>query len=193
MKPLISDLEKKILEADARRTVLKGELESVSEKLSQAVERLKGAIEARALITDVAQKTQVALSTQIESITSSALNAVFPDPYSVSVEFSQKRNQTNCVISFMKHGEKLTPIEDSGGGALDVASFALRVAFWTLKKTRNTMIFDEPFKNLSVDLQPACSSMLKALSDKLGLQFIMITHQPNLIEAADNILEIKRK
>jgi ABC-type lipoprotein export system ATPase subunit len=57
---------------------------------------------------------------------------------------------------------------------------------------RRIIILDEPFRHLSADLQPKASEMMKMLSDKLGIQFIMVSHEEGIIDCADNIITIKK-
>ena len=86
-------------------------------------------------------------------------------------------------------------MDASGGGAVDVAAFALRVASWSMQhpRSRATIILDEPMRFLSTDLQPKASEMLKQLSEKLGLQFIIITHEEELADEADKVFEIRQR
>ena len=111
------------------------------------------------------------------------------------MEFIIKRNKTECELYFVKDGELIDPLTASGGGAVDVASFALRVALWCLapQRTRNTLILDEPFRFLSRDLMYKAGDMLKRLSEKLGLQIIMVSHAEDLIDGANKVFQIKIK
>ena len=139
--------------------------------------------------------TQQQLSFHISDITSLALEAVFPDPYALQVEFIQRRNKTECDLYFVRDGEKVDPLSASGGGAVDVAAFALRIASWSMTKprTRNVIILDEPLRFLSANLQERASSMIKELSDKLGIQFIVVTHEPILANYADRTFNVSIK
>ena len=44
---------------------------------------------------------------------------------------------------------------------------------------------------LSRDLHHKATEMLKEISEKLGLQIIMVTHSEELIEAADKVFTIR--
>lgn len=148
-------------------------------------------LEVRALFQKAAQDTQQKLEFHISNLVSTALAAVFDDPYTFQLEFVQKRNKTEAELWFVRNGEKMKPIDASGGGAVDVASFALRIAFWSLtKKTRPLIILDEPFKHLSADLQNRASDMLKMLSENLGLQIILVSHIDQLISTADKEFKV---
>jgi ABC-type lipoprotein export system ATPase subunit len=57
--------------------------------------------------------------------------------------------------------------------------------------TRPVIILDEPLRFLSVDLQERASIMIKEISKKLGLQFIIITHEQTLASYADRVFETR--
>jgi len=150
--------------------------------------------QALAIVREVGLKTQEQLQYSIGEITTLALNAVFDDPYRLVVEFVQRRGRTECDLFFERDGERISPLEASGGGAVDVASFALRVASWYIKtpKTRPVLILDEPFRYLSANYRHKASEMLKEISSRLGVQIIMVTHAEELVDNADNVLRVKK-
>ncbi len=148
---------------------------------------------AQVIIQQVSRETQEQLKFHIESIVSMALEAVFDEPYKFKVLFEIKRNQTEAVCKFERDGELIDPMTATGGGAVDVASFALRVTLWSLGKTRSTIILDEPFRFVSQDLQPRAGALIKELSDKLGIQFIVVTHSQIMVDAADKVLVARLK
>jgi len=150
---------------------------------------------AREIIREVGLKTQQQLSFHISDITSLALEAVFLNPYKLVVDFVQRRNKTECDLYFDRDGNRVDPLLASGGGAVDVASFALRIASWSMQrpKSRNVIILDEPLRFLSANHQEQASQMIKEISEKLGIQFIIITHEPILASYADKVFETKIK
>jgi len=148
--------------------------------------------QAREIIREVGLKTQQQLQVHISDITTLALDAIFDDPYKLVVEFVQRRNKTECDLLFERDGQRITPLSASGGGPVDVAAFALRVASWSMQnpRSRNVLILDEPFRFLSVNLLPKAGEMLNQLSEKLDLQIIMVTHEEELAEMADKIFQV---
>lgn len=148
--------------------------------------------EAQAILILVAQATMEELKFHIENLVTLALSSVFDDPYEFEAEFVQRRNQTEVDLFFVRDGERISPLSASGGGTVDVASFALRVSLWSLqqKKTRPVFILDEPFSRISSVYQQKASEMMKAVSEKLGLQIIAITHNETLTEAADKVIKV---
>jgi len=177
----------------------KGELAHVDHSVKttqQSLRKLKQDLrrheQAREIVRHVGLKTQEQLQYHISEITTLALNAVFEDPYELITEFVERRNKTECDLYFMRDNEKIDPITAAGVGAVDVAAFALRITSWTMqqKKSCNTIILDEPFRFLSEDYQEQASMMIKELSERLGIQFIIVTHEQTLTEYADKIFKV---
>lgn len=150
--------------------------------------------QAQVIIQIVAQQTQKQLEWHISEIVSLALSSVFNTPYIFKMEFIVRRGKTECDFFFERNGKQINPIEEASGGAVDVASFALRIALWSLSKTRASLIFDEPFKNINDKTrktQKRIAKMVKMLSRKLKLQFIINTMIPELIKNVDKHYEFE--
>lgn len=169
------------------------EIETADEQLKKSSRRKRNIEEALLIVQEVAKQTQQELEYNISSIVSTALAAVFDDPYEFKIEFIIRRGKTEADMYFIKAGERIDPLSASGGGAVDIASFALRIALWNLLKggISNTIVLDEPFRFVSKDLQPKAGEMLKMLSSKLGIQFLIVTHSEDIIESADKVFEVK--
>lgn len=165
------------------------------EQLTEQKRSLRRHEQAREIMKEVGMKTQQSLQVHISDITTLAMEAVFNDPYELVVEFVQQRNKTECNLLFARNGSMVDPLEASGGGAVDVAAFALRIASYTMQnpRSRNTIILDEPMRFLSVDMQERASQMIKEISEKLGIQFIIITHESTLAMDADKVFEITKR
>jgi DNA repair exonuclease SbcCD ATPase subunit len=180
----------------------KGRLRQVRDDRNEAVAALselgrrKLTIEtAQLVIQEVAQKTQEELSWYVDDMVTAALEAVFPeDDWRFRLEFVQRRGKTEADM-FLEDGKgnRVKPSDAEGGGLVDVASFALRVCLWSLSKSsRPTMVLDEPLKFLSRDLLPRAGELVKTLSDRLGLQMIVVSHLDELIDEADRVVRVKK-
>ena len=141
--------------------------------------------EAQVLIQQVAQETQNSVSVHIEEIVQAALSSVFGEKYQFRLQFESKRGKTEANIFLEEKGIQIDPLDSTGGGVVDIVSFALRIAVWILSKKAKTILLDEPFKFLSAEYKPLMGEFLRAISDKLGLQIICVTHDSFLIEIAD--------
>ncbi len=154
--------------------------------------------QARETIQIVSRKTQEVLEYNLNEIVTKAMSTVFDDPYEVKIEFVAKRNKTEAEIWFVRGGAKYSPLASTGGGAVDVAAFSIKLALWSLKakKTRKCLIFDEPFKNVndpSRELHERLSEMVADLCEELGIQIIMVSLESEMVDNSDNAVQIKKK
>ncbi len=150
--------------------------------------------QAQIIIQQVAKTTQKNLEYQISNIVSLALATVFDDPYEFEMEFVVRRNKTECDLWFKRNDERIKPIEDAGLGAVNVACFALKIAAWKISqpRSRNIMIFDEPFIRLKGrEANLRALKLAKTISSDLKLQIIMISDErvpiEDIKETADKI------
>jgi ABC-type glutathione transport system ATPase component len=191
-----TDLKKitdKLVSLKAQQDLLRTGIVKMEEEKRGEEERAINTEKARVIAQTVAEQIQKNLEFQISNIVTMALSAVFPDPYEFKAVFVPRRNQTECDLLFVKDGNEVDPMEASGGGAIDIASLALRIAIWSIKKTRAIQILDEPAKFLSRDLQDKCSAMLKEISEKLGIQLLIVSHVPEMINSADRVFQLENK
>ena len=143
---------------------------------------------ARAIVAEAGKHTQSYLKDYIESMVTTALQAVFEEDYEFIIDFDIKRNKPEAKISLKLRGEEADPKDSCGGGILDVASFALRVVLWSIEnpKSTNTLILDEPMRFLHGKTENAMK-MIKDLSKKLNIQFIIVSQIPEIAEQADKV------
>lgn len=191
----LRQLRNKLEQLKGQKNQIEKDISDNKKALKYAKRELSHYEEAKEIIREVGIKTQEQLQFHISDITSLALEAVFPDPYKLEIEFVQRRNKTECDIYFSRNGNQVDPISASGGGAVDIAAFALRIASWSLQRphSRNTIILDEPMRFVSKEYREKTSLMMKEVSQKLGLQFIIVTHDPTLSAYADKVFEVTIK
>jgi len=143
---------------------------------------------ARWILTKVAEMTQLRFKEKVESLVTMAIQSVFDRDFKFVLVFEQKRNKFECRPVVMENEVEYTPKDDMGGGIIDVISFALRVVLWNLQKpkSRNILILDEPMKYVGKgELLERAGMMLREISHKLGIQLVLVTHEPQLAEIAD--------
>lgn len=164
-------------------------------KLQVLNNRIKLLEQAQAFLQKIAQDTQSQLKFQIEDIVNLALETCFPNEYVFQLQFTIARGKTDAELVFLsqKTGRPIDPMNASGGGVVDLTSFALRIASYALEQgIDNVIILDEPFRFISRDLQVRAGEILKTLSEKLGLQILMVTHIGEMIDIADKVFEVKK-
>ena len=177
-----------------KRDVLLKNKKRYNKEIKELQIRIDKIIKAQSFLQTVAQNIQGNIKYHIEDIVQLAIDACFPNKYKFKLEFVLKRNKTEANLNFYENDRVINPMGASGGGLVNLACFAIRIAAWSLSRTKPIILLDEPFSNLSDDLQPKAGEILKELSTKLGFQIIMITHrQQTMIEAADRVFEVKLK
>lgn len=144
----------------------------------QAEDALCCVEEAQQILQAVVQTVQREIHTRVASVVCRCLEAVFDEPYEFRIHFERKRGQTEARLVFVRDGAEIDPITASGGGVVDVASFALRLACLMLTQppVRRLVVLDEPFKFVSEGYRPAVRAMLETLSAEMGVQFVVVTH-----------------
>lgn len=152
------------------------------EALQEAVSYVEDAEAASLLIQQLAQAVQEKAHNRIAGVVSKCLSSVFDEPYAFDIRFERKRGRTEAELLFTRGKSEIDPMTASGGGVVDVAAFALRVACLLLSrpKLRRVLIMDEPFRFVSKHYQDRVRSMVEDLSEELGIQFILVTHNSAL-------------
>lgn len=190
----VATLRTELEQRKGRLTQIELDLKECKRSLKHANRNLMKHMQAREIVKIVGLATQQQLEYHFSDIVTSALQAVFPDPYSLSVKFVERRGKTECDLGFERDDIIIDPISASGGGAIDVAGFALRVAAWSMRhpKSRPVLILDEPFRYLSTDLQEKAGGILHEISSRLGIQMIIVTHEEELISCGDKIFSVRQ-
>lgn len=167
-------------------------LQSDRRKLDAA--RTRGVLigSVRELAQEVATNIQRQAYSSIASVVSHCLSAIFDEPYELEMDFGKKRGRTEVVISFRRDGKLVDPMSASGGGAVDVAAFALRLACLMMsRKARRLLVLDEPFKFVSAEYRDRVRAMLETVSEEMGVQIVMVTHVREL--ETGNVLQLRGK
>lgn len=152
------------------------------EKEERALEDIKAsalhAQTAQDLLQRLAQAVQQQAHQRIAGVVSSCLKAVFDDPYELKISFERKRGRTEAQLKFVRRELELDPCSGSGGGTIDVAAFALRLACIMLHRPTlsRVIVMDEPFKFVSAQYRENVRAMLQELSKDMGVQIIFVTH-----------------
>ena len=193
----IQGLRSVVDELKGKGKALTNELKGYNERLTASHRDKIRWERAREIIKQTGLDTQQQLQFHISNLTTMAMEAVFADPYTVTVEFVTRRNKTECDIYFERRGSVRDPMDSTGLGAADVAGFALRVAAWCIQKdkTRPILVLDEPLSHLKgvVENRKAIQ-MMQEISKRLGIQIISVSDERAPIEdiedGADKVFRV---
>ena len=165
----------------------KAVITDLAPQVVKAEKRHKAAMKARSLTQSFVQEVQDRTYGKIADVVTHCLQAVFDDPYTFKIIVDKKRGKAEARLVFVRDGEEFDPVEEAGGGVLDVAAFALRIATISTGK-KQTVFLDEPAKHLSKEYLPRFASLLETLSKTMNIQFILVTHSEDL--ACGKIVQI---
>lgn len=178
-----TQIAKRVQQKTNDYSLAKKQLASINEQLVEAKEQEEITATVQAIIQQLAQSIQTQVHSKISAIVSRCLKSVFEEyAYEFQVEFEMKRGKTEAKLSFLREGLLVDPLTAAGGGVVDVASFALRLAALLLTKPRRRLllVLDEPFRFVSARYRPRIANLLEQLSEELDFQLIMVTHDPTL-------------
>jgi len=198
-KMTVQDLRFKLERAKGKKEDVLANITRLEGRIVDNTKDIRKYEKVREIIRQVGLKTQQQLIYNISEITSMALSSVLEQPYELELEFVERRNKTECDVWFVRNGQKIDPFS-GGGGAIDIAAFALRVACWSMSvpKFRNTLILDEPFKHLKgEEANRKMLQMVSEISSKLGIQIIMVgderVSREAVVEITDKLFETSIK
>lgn len=187
----LTAFRKRIDKLVSARDHASAKLKEERETLETAVSHCNAVLEAQGVAQQVAVAVQQNAHNKIASVVSRCLEVVFDDPYKFKILFERKRGKTQARLVFVRDKAERDPMDGAGGGVVDVAAFALRLACLMLAKptVRRLLVADEPFKHLSEEYVPRVRDMIETLSQEMGVQFIIVTH--NKVLQIGNVVELE--
>ena len=147
--------------------------------LKKAKAHVSHVLQAQGIVQEIAEAVQAAVHRQIASVVSQCLESVFAEEaYEFQILFAKKRGKTEARLLFVRDGQAIDPLDAAGGGVIDVAAFALRLACLLLSqpKRRKLLVLDEPFRFVSQEYIPKVRDMLVVLAKEMEVQFVIVSH-----------------
>lgn len=151
--------------------------------LQKLQEHSAAVLQAQEIIQHVAQTVQEQTHARLAGVVSRCLEAIYgEEAYEFEIVFERKRGKTEARLVFKRDGNEVDPATSSGGGCLEVAAFALRLAALVLERParRRLLVLDEPFRCVHKARAEQLRELLLALSKEMGVQIIMVTHSSEL-------------
>ncbi len=165
-----------------RQSALK-EKKRLRSKLDTAKRHVTTCVTVQGIIQSVSLSVQKDMHEKIANVVTRCLQTVFPDPYEFQIIFDKKRGKTEARLVFVRNGEEYDPLDESGGGCIDVATLGLSIATLLLAdpKPEPILFLDEPFKYLDKDSPEKVVMLLEQLSREFKIQIVQSTHNPALV------------
>lgn len=192
---LRSRLDRRIGERDQLQR-LEGQLALDIRHNKRRAIRIERALE---IAKAVGLATQKQLEFRLSAQVSFAMDAVFDNPYRLKLLFQERRGKTEADLLFVRDQLEFPPIGSAGGGAIDVAALALRIAYWTMRRDRSirpVLLLDEPLSQLKGDEHNRRAlAVIREISHQLGLQIIMVSDErvsrEDTIAHADAVFHVR--
>ncbi|OQC75312.1 MAG: hypothetical protein BWX44_00043 [Spirochaetes bacterium ADurb.Bin001] len=196
----IQSLRNKLEYRKGQRDKIQDTINSLKAKIKTDKQNLVRHERALEIVKQVGLATQKQLEYHLSEQVSLAMEAVFDDPYELIVNFLEKRGKTEVDLLFSRRGLTFSPMGNAGGGAIDIGSLALRIAYWAIredKKVRPLLLLDEPFSRLKgQNANQRALAIIREISQQLGLQIIMISDErvsrEDIIANADRVFQVSR-
>lgn len=144
--------------------------------------------EAKIVIQAIEAKQQIELKHKVEGLISYALQQVFGRPLKFICEFGTHGSQTDVEFKVEDERGVAMSIKDAhGGGLLVISSWLLRLIVMLSSRPalRSLVVSDEPFAQVSEEYRDTLVNFLRALVEKSDLQFLIVTHLPELADIGD--------
>jgi DNA repair exonuclease SbcCD ATPase subunit len=174
----VDQLEKSILAADEEYARIQAEALLLEEACN--------------VLVRLASEQQAAVLTFLSDTVSAGLSDVFGKP--MRVEFREDVRASQRVVDVVLIiGDLECDIPDSvGGGVTQVVSVLTRLVLVYLLRGRRAqfVVLDESLSHLADVYVPAMAEVLYQLSSRLGIQLLLVTHQPDFLEVADVTVEL---
>jgi len=190
---IIRNLEREVIILKNDNENYKKEIDNLTSDNERRSEDLKYAIESIDFIEKAANHERSLVKDKVESVISDALKEIYGDEYSIKFDYTMKRNKTSVDIYLVKHtdiGDVVRKQDGIGGGVSDVISLPLKLlVLMALQKNAKVLIADEPGKHMD-DRVDKFGFFLKNVSEKLGIQIIILTHFQSMTEFSDNVYKV---
>ena len=198
----IAEIKERYISVESARNEMQGRIDLLHEQKDKADERIDAfATKYKHMerVVGVLQKYSKAkeqvLREKLDNIVTKGLRFIFGEGYRSKLEFGINRGQATIkpkIITEIDGKELEAEIADAhGGGLVDVTSFIYRMLVLSLVKPRRrrVLFLDECFKHLSEEYLEPAGMFMKQLSEKLGIQLIIITHKKQLMDIGDVVYE----
>lgn len=192
LEKMINEAKQKLMIGNARMATLTKQKEEYEDKISK-VNVVK--LEKTGLVLQKLAEDQRELAKKhLEELATRALRYSMgtEDRVELEVDNTRKRPQASLWIVNDETGLRTDPLEENGGGIVDIVGLALGIISLQTNEPiiNGPIIFDEPFKMVSKEYVPMLVEFIQKISVDFGRQIIMVTHNQYLSENISEKIEI---
>ncbi|MCX6705177.1 MAG: hypothetical protein NT162_02470 [Candidatus Woesebacteria bacterium] len=161
-----------------------GRLENREKELKEEIDTLE---KVAILFQQLSDLKRTELQKKVETLVGFGLKVIFQEDIKFLIESEVKGNNISFEFKLETNGQKTGIFDCRGGGIISVVSYLLRVIMLLMVKPqlRKVLFLDEPFSMLSEEYRNNMKTLLQTLSQKTGIQHVIVTHLPEIAECGD--------
>jgi ABC-type iron transport system FetAB ATPase subunit len=175
----------------------KQRLNMVEEQVINLTTKEDNLKKASIFLQSLSDTSRVQTIDKISQIVTDALQTVKDKNLEFKMQLNVERNQPSLEMKILNklNGQEYSILDSFGGGISDIISMTLRIALLVLWKPKlsKVLILDEVGKFISVKDQELLAEFIKQISNKLGIQFVWITHSEVLTKVASKVFEVTQE
>lgn len=164
-----------------------------SDKLKAIQKEIEVLGKSQALLLKIASEAEEKILDFVSDIVSKGISDIFARPWQVVFKEEIKAGQKTLGIYLKKDNELETIPDAVGGGVTQTVSILMRIVliFLLKGKAEQLLVIDEALSHLAETHLPRAAEVIQKVATDLKIQIIMITHQEQLLDAADSIYQVQ--
>lgn len=197
--PSVTELRSHVDRAIGLRDGVRNKIENTKKDVT----RLEADTELLALVTTFLQKIldqEVTIGVQaVERLQTEGLQTVFGDQdlrVKANVEIQRGKVSVDLLtVQGFKDGSEIEGAADEsfGGAVATIQSILLRVIILLRRGLRPVLLLDETLPAINHEYLTNTGKFLSALCKRLGMDILLVTHNPALVEASDHAYRLVRR
>ncbi len=190
----LSSLSQSTARAEGQVTLLRDQIDAATTGARHAFEAHELLDRVLVTLVELEQEWRRSAERTLTAHASRGLSLVFGEDLRLSVETKTVRDMTSMVLKLKENGVELDDIvESTGGSRVAVLDMLLNLMFLVsvTPKLEQLMVMDEPFGSIEQAHLPALGQLLREIHEQRGVQFIIVSQDSALVDAADVVYEVK--
>ncbi len=177
-------------------SILQKQAEEYDDKVVKYSEQMQISIEGLEFLESIANGRRNSMKGKIESSLTEALQLVYGSERRIEISYNIKNNRSNLIFELVKEtkdGEVRRTLDGSGSGLSisDIVSVPLRLlVLLGSKQTDRICVLDECYRHVDNERIFAVSQFLKTLTDRLGIQVLLLSHHEGIRKEADKAYQL---
>jgi len=190
LKSRLNKLSESVNKLSSYRDFIKsqvaGEEKEINKLVYQADLRQKTAEVFKSWLEDSLKKNVDSIS---QLVTTGLRHIIHDQNLTFRIRQEMKHQRLSMRFTLQDDGDEADPMTNFGGGAVLVISLILRLAIMARTKAGNLLLLDESLSELANQYIPNAGSFLRELSENMGVNILMVTHNELFLNNAHTVYE----